>query len=312
MYHIDSIKNKRVGISVLNWGLGHVTRCVSVIHQLQCQMNSVVICCSTDQQSIFQQYLKGVEYVLHEGYPFQFRGKGRFKVDLLRSSFALYRYSKKDREFSEKVVRELKLDLIISDQRYGFYSSQVPSIFITHQLTFPLKGMYRLFNVINKRQLSKFQSIWVMDDKNNLGGKLSLGNPFKNTIRIGHHSRFLLNREPCVKDIRSVLIINGPRSYSSFLIRHFLDKIRSKHIEYIIGGEYVQEIMNEMEITTSFIPNTNMGAADNIMKRTQEICGYFGYSTLMDCEVLKCSYNLTPTPGQLEQMYLAELHKKSP
>jgi len=312
VYHLDSIKNKRVGISVLNWGLGHVTRCVSVIHMLQCQSNSVFIFCSIEQRTIFSQYLTNVEFIIHGGYPFKFGGKGRFTSDLIRSSFALYSYAKIDREFSEKVVQEYKLDLIISDQRYGFFSAQVPSIFITHQINFPVKGLYRFFNVINRRQLSKFDVIWIMDNNQNLGGSLSHSRSFKNTVKIGHHSRFLLNKKELIKTINAVLIINGPKTYAPYLITHFLDLIKSRHIEFIIGGIHVEKILEEMKITTTFIPNTNMAKADEVMQKAMEVCGYFGYSTLMDCKVLNCSYNLTPTPGQLEQIYLAGLHKKSP
>ena len=311
MYHIDSIKNKRVGISVLNWGLGHVTRCVSVIHKLECQSNSIFIFCNIEQRTIFRQYLNNVEFIIHDGYPFKFGGKGRFTSDLIRSYYALYSYSKIDREFSEMVVQKYKLDLLISDQRYGFFSSQVPSIFITHQIKFPVKGLYRFFNIINRRQLSKFDFIWIMDNNQNLGGTLSHSHSFKNAVKIGHHSRFLLNKKPVTKNINSVLVINGPKTYSTYLINHFLDQIRSKHIEFIIGGIHVEKIIEEMNITTSFIPNSNMDKADEVMRKAKEVCGYFGYSTLMDCKVLNCSYNLTPTPGQLEQIYLARLHKKS-
>jgi hypothetical protein len=55
-----------------------------------------------------------------------------------------------------------------------------------------------------------------------------------------------------------------------------------------------------------------MEKADEVMGKAHEICGYFGYSTLMDCKALSCSFNLIPTPGQLEQIYLSKLHKKSP
>ena len=102
MFEPETIKNKRIGFSVLNWGLGHVTRCVSLIEQLQRQSNSIFIFCNQEQKVIFSQYLKEVEFIDHEGYPFQFRGKGNFKLDLFRSLFALYSYSKKDRELLNK------------------------------------------------------------------------------------------------------------------------------------------------------------------------------------------------------------------
>ena len=159
MDHIESIKNKRIGFSVLNWGLGHVTRSVSIIHELKSQSNQVYIFCNKEQKAIFSQYLSDVVFVDHEGYPFRFRGKGNFKLDIFRSLYSLYAHSKFEQKLCEKHVVSYDLDVLISDQRYGFHSSQVPSIFITHQLNFPLRGFYKVFNYINRRQISKFDSV---------------------------------------------------------------------------------------------------------------------------------------------------------
>ncbi len=311
MFEPESIKNKRIGFSVLNWGLGHVTRCVSLIEQLMRQSNSVFIFCNQEQKSIFQQYIKEVEFIDHKGYPFHFRGKGNFKLDLFRSLFALYSYAQKDRKFAKESVQLYDLDLIISDQRYGFFTSQVPSIFITHQLTFPLRGIYGLFNMVNRKEISKFDTVWVMDNHEHLAGSLSYNKGIKDVVYIGHHSRFLLLNTDQLKSIKSVLIINGPRIYSRYLLDQFEKQLCSDEIEYVIGNPYNQEDLDQINTKATFIPNTDMARADEVMALAKVICGYFGYSTLMDCRVLKCSYDLIPTPGQLEQIYLAKLHKKS-
>ena len=312
MFEPETIKNKRIGFSVLNWGLGHVTRSVSLIEQLQRQSNSIFIFCNQEQKVIFSQYLKEVEFIDHEGYPFQFRGKGNFKLDLFRSLFALYSYSKKDREFAKESVKLYDLDLIISDQRYGFFTSAVPSIFITHQLTFPLRGIYGIFNIVNRKEISKFDSVWVMDNNEHLAGSLSFNKRIKHVTQIGHHSRFLLLNIDQRKSIKSVLIINGPRSYSHYLLDHFEKQLCSNEIQYVIGNPEIQQDLYQIDTGATFIPNTDMVRADEVMASAKVICGYFGYSTLMDCRILKCSYDLIPTPGQLEQVYLAKLHKKSP
>ena len=311
MFEPESIKNKRIGFSVLNWGLGHVTRCVSLIEQLKRQSNSVFVFCNQEQRSIFRQYIKEVEFIDHKGYPFDFRGKGNFKLDLFRSLFALYSYAKKDSEFAKESVQLYDLDLIISDQRYGFFTSQVPSIFITHQLTFPLRGIYGLFNIVNRKEISKFDTVWVMDNHEHLAGSLSFNKRIKHVVHIGHHSRFLLLNIDQLKSIKSVLIINGPRIYSRYLLDQFEKQLCSDEIEYVIGNPDNQKDLDQIDTKATFIPNTDMARADEVMASAKVICGYFGYSTLMDCRVLKCSYDLIPTPGQLEQVYLAKLHKKS-
>lgn len=210
------------------------------------------------------------------------------------------------------MVHRYDLDLIISDQRYGFFSSDVPSIFITHQLTFPLRGVYGIFNRVNRKEISKFDTVWVMDNEEHLAGALSVNNRINHVVRIGHHSRFLLLNIEQQKSIKSVLIINGPSSYSNYLLDQFEKQLCSNEIEYVIGSPKIKKDLDQIDTRASFIPNTDMARADEIMAQAEVICGYFGYSTLMDCRVLKCSYDLIPTPGQLEQVYLAKLHKKSP
>lgn len=37
-----------------------------------------------------------------------------------------------------KKQKELQFDMIISDNRFGFYHKNVPSVFITHQLNFQM------------------------------------------------------------------------------------------------------------------------------------------------------------------------------
>ena len=312
MYRIETIKNKRIGISVLNWGLGHVTRCVPIIHQLHAQSNEVFVFCNQDQKLIFDQYLEEITFIKHEGYPFSFKGKGNFKVDLFRSLIRLYTFAKREQKLCNQNVERYNLDLLISDQRFGFYSDKIPSIFITHQLKFPLKGAYRIFNLVNRLQISKFKGIWIMDNEENLAGDLSKNNFFKNTFQIGHHSRFDLLKTDHKKTIQSVLVVNGPSSYSEYLLSHFSKQLKNNQIQYIIGGPHVRKEMNCHNTEAVFIPNTDMEKADEVMGKAQEICGYFGYSTLMDCKALSCSFNLIPTPGQLEQIYLSKLHKKSP
>ena len=312
MDHIESIENKRIGFSVLNWGLGHVTRSVSIIHQLKSQSNQVFIFCNKEQKAIFSQYLSDVVFVGHEGYPFRFRGKGNFKWDIFRSLYSLYAHSKFEQKLCEKHVVSYDIDVLISDQRYGFYSSQVPSIFITHQLNFPLRGFYRVFNYINSRQILNFGVVWVVDNENNLAGKLSINQSYQNCFYIGHHSRFLLVESQLPKNINSILIVNGPLSYSHYLMNHFKDELESNKIEYVIGGCHVSELLSKIDTQATFIPNDSMDKGDVVMTQAKEICGYFGYRTLMDCKVLCCAFNLIPTPGQLEQLYLSKLHKKSP
>ena len=93
----EAIKNQTILLSPLNWGMGHVTRCIAIIHQLLEQKNTVIIACSKEQEEIFRNYFPELLYEKQEGYPFRFTGSGNFEKDLIFRFFPLYR-----RFYSEK------------------------------------------------------------------------------------------------------------------------------------------------------------------------------------------------------------------
>ena len=312
MIHPHNISDKRIGISVLNWGLGHVTRSIPIITALNEKNNQLFIFCNESQKLIFSQYMNDVHYVYHPGYPFKFKGKGRFKMDLLRSSRGLYANLKTEKKLVQGYVKKYSLDMLISDQRYAFFSNKIPSIFITHQLQFPLRGIFKIGNLMNRYQVSKFSTIWIIDNEDHRNaGKLSQNKNYNNAIYIGCHSRFQIIKKQAEKEVRGLLVFNGPEVYSKLLLATFIPQINSGEIEKIIGPESVQSLLLGKNITTPFFANSDMSSVDQIFIKTSKIFGFFGYTTLMDCLELGCAYHLIPTPGQDEQIYLANMHKKS-
>ena len=312
MIHLHNIKDKHIGISVLNWGLGHVTRSIPIIESLCAQNNRLFVFCNEHQKHIYSQYLDDVNFVDHRGYPFEFKGNGSFKMDLLLSSRALYQYLKSEKQLVKSYVKKYKLDMLISDQRYGFFSNNVPSIFITHQLQLPVQGIFKLGNLINRRQLSKFSSIWIMDDeRERYAGKLSENKNYDRSIYIGCHSRFQGIAKSSKKEVKGILVVNGPEVYSQILLDAFVVQIENGDIDKIVGPESLRSLLLAKKITTTFCANSDMNTIDALFVKTSKVFGFFGYTTLMDCLELGCDYNLIPTPGQDEQIYLAKRHKKS-
>jgi len=310
--HPHNIKDKHIGISVLNWGLGHVTRSIPIIQSLCRQNNRLFVFCDEYQKLIYSQYLDDVNFVDHNGYPFKFNGKGRFKIDLLLTSRKLCQYLKFEKQLVNSYVKKYKLDMLISDQRYGFFSTNVPSIFITHQLQFPVKGIFKLGNLINRRQISKFSSIWIMDhERERYAGKLSENKNYPRSMFIGCHSRFQGMSKISKKEIKGILVFNGPEVYSQILLDAFTLQIENGDVEKIVGPESLRPLLLAKKITTTFCVNSDMNSIDALFIKTSKVFGFFGYTTLMDCLELGCDYSLIPTPGQDEQIYLAKRHKKS-
>jgi hypothetical protein len=306
----QEIRNKRVLLSSLNWGYGHLSRCISIVSILIQNKNTVFFAGREADFIILRQYFsEEITYIRNEPYPFTFRG-GRFrKRDFVKSLIPLLNCYKREVKSVPLLVDEFNIDLVLSDHRYGFRSDKCPSIFITHQCTLPLKKMAWPIQWLHQSFIHKFSEVWIMDDQEKrFAGKLSkaLG---KRATYIGIHSRFNATSyapKEIKKEIECVLLISGPIEFSMALITHFQKEfIAMKEPKYIIGPKELIPMLPD-QLSGYFKPNDTWKETDELLLKTKVIMSYCGYSTIMDMEFLQCEARLIPTKGQLEQIYLAE------
>jgi len=299
---LKEIRNNRVLISPLNWGMGHVSRCIGLINELLENKNRIYIACNEQQKKIFQCYFDDVDYLKHEGYPFKFGDKGLFSFDLLKSAGKLAKRRKQEGLQVSAFVDRFNIDIIIADHRYGFRSDDVFSVFLTHQLNLPVVWYEFLVQWFHKKLIRKFDEVWIMDfSDNRLAGKLSRNNGAFNARYIGPYSRFQLYDIPNEKGLDSVLIASGPVVYAQQLIDQELLHLSESTIAVIADKaidvpEEIKKVSDDWKKQDALILDAN-----KIVSRS-------GYSTIMDVHFLKINAQLIPTPGQREQIYLSELH----
>lgn len=292
----EDIRDKRVLLSPLNWGMGHVSRSIGLIHQLIQQNNSVIIACDSGQESIFRMYFPELTYVSHNGYPFQFEGKGNFASDLTKAFQSLKLRLKSEIEETKQLVQMHSVDIVLSDHRYGFYSKDVPSIFVTHQYNLPLRGVQSIANRWHKKRMRPFYHIWILDEENSrLSGKLTAGVQDKRVEFIGPHSRFSFYDTVPDKKEETVVVISGPEVYA----QQFANEMELRFPEALFICP--EEIYLETHIRRL---SGNWKEQDSAILNAQRLVSRSGYSTIMDLEILKIPALLYPTPGQAEQIYL--------
>ena len=296
----SEIIEKRILISVLNWGMGHVSRSIGLIHQLIQQGNLIHIACSENQKKVFEEYFDTVTFIHHDDYPFEFGGKGSFGWDLFKRLFKLKNRMKKEQKEVEIMVDKYSIDLVLSDHRYGFYSPIVQSFFITHQFNLPVPWYQRNADRLHKKLMSKFDSIWIMDDSDSrLAGKLSISGNERKVNYIGPYSRFMLyDIEKFEKSTSTVLIASGPTVYAQQLVDEVLSSIKKESL-IVICEEGILVSKDFQKVVGSW------RTQDEIILSAQKIISRSGYSTIMDIDILKCEAEFIPTPGQAEQIYLA-------
>lgn len=292
MLRPEEVNTMRILISPLNWGWGHVARCIPLIVQLQKQGNVLFVACSEAQEGVFREYLNGVVYLRHEGYPFEFRGKGQFGRDLFRTRKQLRRRLLDEEREVAHFVASFGIELVLSDHRYGFHSSVVPSIFITHQVNLPVSPLMRWVQAKHRRLMQQFSAWWIMDfSDHQLAGRLSATKDAKG-MYIGPYSRFSLYEDAISKaPAGKVYIASGPEIYAG----QFAEMHRNS--------------LGENEVLISAEGKGSWRSFDAQIRAAETVVARSGYSTIMDLYFLGKKAELSPTPGQAEQVYLHSLHK---
>ena len=284
-------------ISVLNWGFGHVSRCIGLIRQLEGQGNEVIFAGDEQQAEIIKQYFPEMKIIPHEGYPFKFRGKGRFAVDLFLSLPRLVKQFTKEKNRVEEIVQQEQPDLLISDHRYGFRSDMVPSVFVTHQLQLPIEWYQSAMQLWHKNLINRFETVWVMDTKESkLAGKLSTSRGYDNVLYIGPYSRFMKQEQQGEKTVDTVLIASGPDIYAQQLV-----DLYAKPGVTVVCSDAIDTPKDVERFSGDWLKQ------DELIRSAKHIISRSGYSTIMDTQFLVASFKIIPTPGQREQEYLSSL-----
>lgn len=300
------IHEKRILISPLNWGMGHVARCIPLIHLFLENGNTVFVAANSFQISIFRSYFPSIQYIEHSGYPFGFGGKGKFELDLLKQMNKLRGRLKFELNEVNYLVEIHKIDLVISDHRYGFRSDLCTSICLTHQLNLPVKWYESWVQNIHHNYLRKFDEIWVPDTENSqYAGELSQNKSSFKATYIGTLSRFSVY-EKVEKDLDEVIIVSGPTVYAEQFLKEILKGEIDKNVNRLVICSD-ELIPNEHVTGFTFISSKDWRIADSYILRAKKIISRSGYSTLMDLIELGVTYDISATPGQREQEYLKRL-----
>lgn len=309
------IPKPRILISPLNWGLGHASRCVPIIHELLRQDFDVMMGVDGNTMSFLSKEFPDVRYIEIPGLQIHYPKNSMIIPSLMLKCPQYISQVWKEYRIIQNAVKKFKIDAILSDNRYGIYCKNIPSIFITHQIQIPGPKQMKVFEKallrFNKSLLKKFDEIWVPDfsSSNNLSGKLSHGMKLSEKVSyIGPLSRFNKEPEPNEdKELPEILaIISGPENQRTMFEEHLIDQLsaigkKSLLIQGLPNNTKTYQLGN-IEIH----PHMDSKKMAYLIKHTPHIVCRSGYSTIMDLAALQRKAVLVPTPGQPEQVYLAE------
>jgi uncharacterized protein (TIGR00661 family) len=306
------LKNKIIFIAPLDWGLGHASRCVPLIKKLL-EHNEVILGVTPTTALILNEEFPQLKKVDLLPYNIQYSNKLPLFLKLLVDVPKLYKVLKKEKKQLESIIKEYRIDLVISDNRFGLYNKQIDSIYLTHQLYIEAGIFSFMANAIHHHFIKQFNKVWVPDfeeDNMCLAGKLSRNHSLNSVVYIG-----ALSRLSCANVIKNeydyLCLLSGPEPLRSDLERLLIEKANAstKRICIVRGTQTKLDINTKEYLTLIDLPNSKL-LSELILNSSIIVCRS-GYSTLMDLHHLqKSEVILIPTPGQYEQLYLAAYWKQ--
>lgn len=299
----------RILIAPLDWGLGHATRCVPVIEEVIRQGGDPVLATAGRAHAYLKAELPTLEMIELPAYGIRYNSPNMY-WNMARQGPKILRAAWREHRQLQRIIRQRKADAVISDNRFGCFSSLVPCVFISHQLSIhvsfsPLQG---LANRLNHWFIRQYDECWIPDwpGAESLAGELHgppSGGP--SCRYIGLLSR--LRPEAAKKEYDILALLSGPEPQRSHLEAMLLRQLEELPYRVLLVQGKTERLERRRPAphieAVSYLKAEELQSA--LACSALVICRS-GYSTLMDLAAMGKRALLIPTPGQTEQEYLAE------
>ena len=312
-FYIKNAHIHTVLIAPLDWGLGHTTRCIPIIRNLLKQKISIFIACDEKSKIILEKEFNAVRFLPLKGYRIQYSSsKHLLGLKVIQQLPKILLSIRNEYRWLQKTIQTHKIDLVISDNRYGLFSRQCTCVFITHQLSIqaPYKWMEDCLRFINYSFINRFAACWVPDYEGSFSIADKLSHPAKMpTIPvhyIGPLTR-LAKKETATIKYDWLILLSGPEPQRSILEQKILTAIPN------ISGTFLlvrglPESLNKLSVPENCFCINYLGGEDleQALSEAAFIISRSGYTTVMELLFLQKKAVLIPTPGQTEQAFLAK------
>lgn len=302
------MKQKTILVAPLNWGLGHATRCVPIIQELLVAGFEVVLA----SDGLAFEFLKNEfpKLPIHQLATLNVlyaEKKIWQSVNMLKQIPKLYRFITEDKIAFKKLVRDINIDGIISDNRPGVFLEEIPSVYVNHQLNVKSGLATRWSSKLHQTQMKNFDEIWIPDveDETSLSGELGHLSSSINLPPIkylGWLSR--LKSENASIQYDYCAVISGPepqRTLFENAVEELFCKLAGRKI--IVTGKF-DSVENELPFEKKAMLNS--AELNQLISHSRMVICRSGYTSLMDLLKMNKPALLVPTPGQFEQEYLAK------
>lgn len=325
IFLLAEIKQKRVLVSPLDWGLGHASRLIPIIRQLLKNGCDVQIAATGYSLNLLRTEFPSLKWTEITSYNIHYSAANSQLLSLLIQIPKIITVIFKEHFWLKNYIDKNNIDVIISDNRFGLWSKKIYSVYITHQLMVKMPKGLRFFeypaHLVHKRIILKYDCCWIPDNEtsDNLSGDLSHKYKLpRNAHFIGWLSRFS-NASRQVNEpqdsFQIVCIVSGPEPqraiFENMLYKQLADLPRKS---LIIGGKPLTGKKYKLKafcanhpVVVRHLPDDQMQL---VIEHAEIVICRAGYSGIMDLVTIGKKAVLVPTPGQTEQEYLASYLKE--
>ena len=296
-------------IAPLNWGLGHATRCMPIIDALLERGITPVLASDGRALDLLRAEYPQLNCLELPAYNVTY-GSDKMIRAMAGQLPKIVLAIQQERQAIKKIVAAHKINIIISDNRYGVHHRTTRNIFITHQLNIkiPFAPLGFLVNKINHYYIRRFHTCWVPDypQSPRLAGTLSDNPGLPSVQYLGPLSR--MKKLDVATQYQVVAVLSGPEPQRSRLEEIILKQLEESDFKAVLvrgitDDKKVLKSDNKNILIHNYLTATALNQA--IVASEIVVCRS-GYSSIMDLIKLDKKAILIPTPGQTEQEYLAQ------
>ncbi|WP_152616685.1 glycosyltransferase [Flavihumibacter solisilvae] len=223
-----------------------------------------------------------------------------------------------ERAWISDLVSRQQVDYIISDNRYGMHHDNIPSYFICHQLLVKTPFGLQADRIVQRRLykfISNFTACLVPDyqDEPSLAGELShpQNPPAVPVYYIGPLSRIM--PVGTSGNLQLLVILSGPEPQRTIFETMILEQwtARPGRSMVMVRGLPEQDPKSSFPYNKA-VPNAEIFGhlptekLSGLIANAEIVLCRSGYSSIMDLVPIGKNCFMVPTPGQIEQEYLAD------